>query len=133
MYHTASESHNELLGIYFDEYCDLSEARRKNMDFKYDPTNLTLSVCSYENWDKEKPDDSTVTNDKEKFYDSSPLQQGDKEVKGKKGLKIQTFICTNNSWKYFIQLKDEIRQILYLLHQYNKITRSLYNNLIEPL
>ena len=103
-----------MLGIYFDEYCDLSEARRKNMDFKYDPTNLTLSVCSYENWDKEKPDDSTVTNDKEKFYDSSPLQQGDKEVKAKKGLKIQTFICTNNSWKYFIQLKDEIRQILYL-------------------
>ena len=122
-----------MLGIYFDEYCDLSEARRKNMDFKYNPTNLTLSVCSYENWDKEKLDDSTVTNDKEKFYDSSPLQQGDKEVKVKKRLKIQTFICTNNSWKYFIQLKDEIRQILYLLHQYNKITKTIYNNLTKSL
>ena len=30
----------------------------------------------------------------------------------------------NNSY----ELKNEIRQILYLLHQYNKITNNVYNN-----
>ena len=29
MYNTASELHNNLTEIYFDEYCDLSDAKRK--------------------------------------------------------------------------------------------------------
>ena len=33
----------------------------------------------------------------------------------------------NNSYK----LKNEIRQILYLLYQHNKITKKVYNNLIR--
>ena len=35
----------------------------------------------------------------------------------------------NNSCK----LKNKIRQILYLLYQYNKITKKVYNNLIKTL
>ena len=35
----------------------------------------------------------------------------------------------NNSYK----LKNEIRQILYLLYQDNKITKKFYNNLIKSL
>ena len=35
----------------------------------------------------------------------------------------------NNSYK----LKNEIRQILYLLYQHNKITKNVYNNLIKSL
>ena len=35
----------------------------------------------------------------------------------------------NNSYK----LKNEIRQILYLLYQHNKITKKVYNNLIKSL
>ena len=35
----------------------------------------------------------------------------------------------NNSYK----LKNEIRQILYLLYQHNKITKKLYNNCIKSL
>ena len=35
----------------------------------------------------------------------------------------------NNSNK----LKNEIRKILYLLYQHNKITKKLYNNLIKSL
>ena len=35
----------------------------------------------------------------------------------------------NNSHK----LKNEIRQIVYLVYQYNKITKKLYNNLIKSL
>ena len=35
----------------------------------------------------------------------------------------------NNSFK----LKSEIKQVLYLLYQPNKITRKIYNNLIKSL
>ena len=35
----------------------------------------------------------------------------------------------NNSYK----LKNEIRQILYLLYQHNKIIKNVYNNLTKPL
>ena len=42
-------------------------------------------------------------------------------------------ISTNKSWKQFIQIKKEIRQILHLLYQRNKITKRVYNNLIKSL
>ena len=37
VYDTASESYNDLLAIYFNEYYDLLMLK------KYDPTNLTLN------------------------------------------------------------------------------------------
>ena len=37
--------------------------------------------------------------------------------------------AANSSYK----LKNEIRQILYLLYQHNKITKNVYNNLIKSL
>ena len=59
-----------------------------------------------------------------------------KEGKGlKKGLLTRLSILLaqikagNNSNK----LKNEIRQILYLLYQHNKITSKVYNNLIKSL
>ena len=69
--------------------------------------------------------------------------QGDKEVKEGKRLKMLTpnklvtrFLTLlaqikagNNSYK----LENEIRQILYLLYQHNKITENVYNNLIRSL
>ena len=44
----ASESYNELLGICFDGYYDLSNARRESMGYKFDPANLTLEGYNYE-------------------------------------------------------------------------------------
>ena len=35
----------------------------------------------------------------------------------------------NSSYK----LKNEIRKILYLLYQHNKVTKKVYNNLIKTL
>ena len=72
-----------------------------------------------------------------------PLLEGDEELKEGKGLKILTpnklltrlpilpaqIKAGNNSYK----LKNEIRQILYLLKQHNKITKKVYNNLIKSL
>ena len=83
--------------------------------------------------------------DKEEFADSSdvPPLEGDKEVKEGKVLKFLTpnkvltrlpillaqIKAGHNSYK----LKNEIRQILYILYQHNKITQKVYNNLIKSL
>ena len=72
-----------------------------------------------------------------------PPLEADEEVKEGIGLKILTpnklltrlpilivqIKAGNNSYK----LKNEIRQILHLLHQHNKITKTVYNNLIKSL
>ena len=73
----------------------------------------------------------------------SSLESDEEEVKEKNALKILTpnklltrlpillaqIKARNNSYK----LKNEIRQILYLLYQDNKITKTVYNNLIKSL
>ena len=72
----------------------------------------------------------------EDLSDMPPLE-GDEEVKEGKGLKILTpnklltrfpvllvqVKAGSNSYK----LKNDIRQILYLLYQHNKITKKVYN------
>ena len=72
-----------------------------------------------------------------------PLEGDKEEVKEGKRLKILTpnklltryqillplIKAGNNSYK----LKNEIRQILYLLYQDNKIIKKVYNNLIKSL
>ena len=39
---TALELYNELLETYYDEYCSLSDAKRKKMDRKYKPKTLFI-------------------------------------------------------------------------------------------
>ena len=72
-----------------------------------------------------------------------PIEVNEEEVKEGKGLqkltplKLLTRIpillaqikAGNNSYK----LKNETRQILYLLYQHNKISKKLYNNLIKSV
>ena len=43
---------------------------------------------------------------------------------------LLALIKTGNNSKNF---KNEIKQILYLLYQHNKITKKVYNNLIKSL
>ena len=91
----------------------------------------------------ENEEESTV---KEEFEDLPPMPtlEGDEEVvKEGKGVKIVTpnklitrlpillaqIKAGNNSHR----LKNEIRQILYLLYQHNKITKKVYNNLIKSI
>ena len=60
-----------------------------------------------------------------------------KKVEEGKGLKILTSNKLLTSLPVSLaQIKagnNEIRQILYLLYQHNKITKKLYNNLIKSL
>ena len=72
-----------------------------------------------------------------------PLEGDEEEVKEGKELKILTpnkllirlpillaqIKAGNNSNK----LKNEIRQILYLLYQYNEIAKKVYSNLIKSI
>ena len=75
-----------------------------------------------------------------------PPVEGDEKLKQKKGLKILTpnklltrhrtllaqlarIKAGNNSDK----LKNEIRQILYLIYQHNKMTKKVYNKSIKSL
>ena len=70
-----------------------------------------------------------------------PPLEVDERVKERKGLKILTpnklltrlsillaqIKARNNSYI----IKNGIRQVLYLLYHYNKITKKVYNNLIK--
>ena len=72
-----------------------------------------------------------------------PLEGDEEEVRERKGFKILApnklltrlpillaqIKSGNNSYK----LKNEIRQILYLLYQRNNITKKVYSNLIKSL
>ena len=149
VYNTALRLYNECLRIYFDEYNSITDAEKKEIDKKYDSTNLFLKEYDYDKWyedlnyKKEESDNSTLK-DKEKIDDIPPMPPGDEEeVKERKGLKVLTqnklltrfpvllvqIKVINNSYK----LKNEIRQTLHLLYQHNKITKKLYNNLIKSL
>ena len=81
--------------------------------------------------------------DSDKFVVMPPLESDEEEVKEGKRLKILApdklltrlsillaqIKAGNNSYK----LKNEIRPILYLLYQHNKITKKVYNNLMKSL
>ena len=71
-----------------------------------------------------------------------PLLEGDEEkVKEGKGVKILTpsklltrlpiLLAQIRAGNNFHKLKNEIRQILYLLYHHNKIIKKVYNNLIK--
>ena len=121
---------------------DLSDAKRCKMNPKYDSFNLTLDAFDYDEWYTEESDYSIVKVIKKKIDNLPPLE-GDKEAKERKWLKILTLnklltrlpvllaqIKTGNNSN---KLKNEMRQKLYLLYQQNKITKTLYNNLIKVL
>ena len=114
---------------------------KKNIELKYDLINLFLETYNYDLWfENEEPTDWEKSVD---LSDIPPLEGVEEEVKEGKGLehltphKLLTKLSIlsaqikagNNSYK----LKNEIRQILYLLYQHNKIIKKVYNNLIKSL
>ena len=72
-----------------------------------------------------------------------PLEVDEEEVKNGKGLKrltpnkfltrLSILLVQIKAVKNSNKLKNEIRQILYLLYQHNKITKKVYNNLMKSL
>ena len=132
----------------------ITSKKQKKMDSKYITKKLCIKGYDYSVWTKNKEksiDEEESTNKKEwsdkeesvAFSDMPPLGGDEEEVKEGKGLKILTpnrlltrlpillaqIKAVNNPCK----LKNEIRQILYLLYQHNKISKKVYNNLIKSL
>ena len=73
-----------MLGIYFDEYYELSDAKRKKIESKYDPKKLFLKKYNYDNWfENQESTDNEESTDKKgslDLFDMLPLE-GDEEVK----------------------------------------------------
>ena len=75
--------------------------------------------------------------------DHMPPLEGDKEVKEGRGLKIlipkklltrlPILLAQIKAGNNLYKLKDEIKQLLYIMYQHNKITKEVYNNLIKSL
>ena len=72
--------------------------------------------------------------------DMPTLEGDEEEVKVEKGLKILTPNKLLTSFQYYqckwlktLRANQKMTQILYLLYQYNKITKSVSNNSIKSL
>ena len=61
-----------MLGIYFDEYNVLLDAKRSKMSVKYDPANLTLDEYDYDERYNENSSDGEE-------LDDLPLLEGDEK------------------------------------------------------
>ena len=109
--------------IFFDKYIDKDKPVLSSIKFQTQKT-----IAERVKLRRQKGDDEDLS-------DMSSLER--------KGLKILTpnnlltrlsillaqIIAGNNSYKS----KNEIKQILYLLFQHNKITKKVYNNLNKSL
>ena len=130
--------------MYFYKFKALSNVKKRKLGNKYDSINLFLKAYNYYVWfESEELSDTTETDEKSTDLPPMPPLEGDEVVKERKGLKIlipnklvtrlpillaQTK-AGNNSYK----LKNEIRQLLYLLCQHNKIIKKVYNNVTKSL
>ena len=78
-----------------------------------------------------------------KIYLTYHLEDNEEKVKEEKRLKILSsnklltrfaiMLALIKAQKNSNKLKNKIRQILYLLHQHNKVTKTVYNNFIKSL
>ena len=107
------------------------------MDDNYDPKSLSPKRYDYNVLSENKEStDKEESADKEKSVDLSdmPPPEGDEEVRKRKGIKILTpnkvltrlllLLAQIKAGSSSYKLKNEIRQILRLFYQHNKITKK---------
>ena len=155
VYKNATNLYNKLLVIYFNDYTHI---KNEKMDIKYNPRNFFLKVLDIIYWKKKDEEKSKsqleesiakrekLRRQKVNGKDSSDMPSRNcgkeklKEIKGLKILipsKLLTWLpillvqlkVGNNSYK----LKNEIRKMLYIFYQHNKITKRVDCNLIKSL
>ena len=163
MYHNAIKLCNKLLSVYFNGYNNVADKEKGKMGEAYNLNNLLIKGCRFIEWKKEdaeksksQPEDAIAERVKlrrqkaddnsDEFIDITdmpPLEVDEEEVKNGKGLKrltpnkfltrLSILLVQIKAVKNSNKLKNEIRQILYLLYQHNKITKKVYNNLMKSL
>ena len=70
VFNAASELYNDLLGIYFDEYYELPNAKKEKIESKYDPTELFLKPYNCDVWfENEESSDKEESTEKEESID----------------------------------------------------------------
>ena len=138
IYDDTPELYNDYLRVYFNQHM----------------IPFLVDTCNYDKWfENEEWNDTERRSDKEESNKSPlegvkeesniPATEDDEEVKGEKRLKILTsnklltrlqillpqIKTGNNSYT----LKNEIRKILYLSYQHNKITKKVCSHLMKSL
>ena len=132
----------------------LADAKKRDLSDKYNPKELFIEGYDYIVWseyeekstDKEEliaEEESITTEELVDIPPMPPFKGDEEEVKEEQGLKFLTpsklftrlpilltkIKVTNNSNK----LKNEIRQIQYLVYQHRKISKIVFYNLIKLL
>ena len=139
----ASELYNKRFKNYYYEYNELSEVKKDKLGQKLKSINLKNIDYRLKEYDY----DGFFTEEEKELYDDGKLDdmpplEGDEAKEGKKikfltpnrllirlKISLTQTKAGNNSYK----LRNEIRQILYLFYQHNKITKKSlqqFNNVI---
>ena len=141
MINAASKLYNKLLNIYTTHYDKLSEDSEKRVSVLNQPEMSELDFDKYDLLPLEG--DEGVKLESEQTIAERVKLDLRKRKNERTGLNILTsnrlltrfsillaqIKAKNNLYK----LKNEIRQILYLLYEHNKITKKVYNNIIKSL
>ena len=133
---------NKLLNIYKTQYDKLTKARKKEIKVQNVPENLPIDLY-LDDLPPLEDDEGLKSEPEEIIAEKMKLKPREEKIIGT-GLKFLTpnkFLTKlppislariktgNNSY----ELKIEIRQILYLFYQHNRITKKHYNNLSTSL
>ena len=132
---------NKLLNIYKTQYDKLTKARKKEIKVQNVPENLPIDLY-LDDLPPLEDDEGLKSEPEEIIAEQMKLKPREEKIIGT-GLKFLTpnkFLTKlpislaqiktgNNSY----ELKIEIRQILHLFYQHNRITKKHYNNLSTSL
>ena len=144
----ASELYDKLLSIYKTQYDKLTKAQRKKIKVQNIPQNLPIDIDLDEDGDEIPPipqleGDEEVKSESEETIDERIKLNTSKRKITRTELKILTpnnlltrppiLLAPVKAGNNSSNLKNEMRQILYLLYQHNKTTIKVYNNLIKSL
>ena len=148
VFDTAPELYNKLLNIYKIQYDKLRKSRKKRIKvqkvLKKLPIDLYLDESEHNlpSMHELEGDAEVKLEPAETIAERIKLKQEQEQKKNtgtelkilapnKSLTRVPLFLAEIKAAKNSYKLKDEIRQILYLLYKHNKITQKVYNNLIK--
>ena len=139
MIYTASKLYDKLLKIYTTQDDRFSENEKKRISVLNRAEMLTLD---YDEDDLQEGEEEVKLEPEETIAERIKLSPQKRKSKGTR-LKILTskkllirlpiLLAQIKVGNISCKLKNEIRQILDLLYQHNKITKKVYNNLLRSL